>query len=274
MAESYPAPAKLNLFLHVLGRRPDGYHLLETVFRFIDFSDSLRFVLRDDGVIRRIGAESLLPGEDLCVCAARALQQAAGSRMGVEIFLEKRIPIGAGLGGGSSDAATTLLALNRLWQINWSRERLQRVALQLGADVPIFILGESAYAEGVGERLSPIALPPRWYVVLTPPVAVPTREIFADPELTRNSRPITMTAFSIGQGRNDLEPVACRRYPVIGEYLEWLSRYGTARMTGSGGAVFAAFAAEDEARSVFKRLPSSMQGFVARGLDHHPLRDS
>jgi 4-diphosphocytidyl-2-C-methyl-D-erythritol kinase len=271
---AYPAPAKLNLFLHVIGRRSDGYHLLETLFRFIDCCDQLRFAARDDDVIKRAGAEAILPERDLCVRAAQTLQREAGCPLGVDIFLEKRIPVGAGLGGGSSDAATTLLALNRLWEINWPRERLMQIALQLGADVPVFIFGEAAFAQGIGEQLTAYPLPPQHYVVLTPPVVVSTAEIFADPQLTRNSPPLKMSAFSMGHGRNDLEPVACRRNPVIAEHLQWLNQFGDARMTGSGGAVFAAFDSEPQAREVIERLPASMQGFVARSLDRHPLRDA
>lgn len=268
------APAKLNLFLHVVGRREDGYHLLQTVFRFIDYGDRLSFVRRKDGaVIQR----SPLPGvdaeSDLCVRAARLLQRETGCRLGVEITLEKNLPMGGGLGGGSSDAATTLLALNRLWHLGLNRAQLQELALELGADVPVFVFGQSAFAEGVGEQLQSMVLPPAWYVVLTPPVHVSTPEVFASPELTRDTIPVKIAPFSSGQGHNDLEPVVCRKYPVVAEYLGWLKRYGDARMTGSGACVFAAFGSEQEAVQVFaERLPH-MQGFVACGLDRHPLFD-
>jgi 4-diphosphocytidyl-2-C-methyl-D-erythritol kinase len=270
----YPAPAKLNLFLHVVGRRPDGYHLLQSVFRFVDFGDSLAFAVREDGAVRRTNAlPGLDPERDLCVRAARLLQEASGCRLGVDITLEKRLPMGGGLGGGSSDAATTLLALNRLWGLNLSREALQRLGLKLGADVPVFIFGESAFAEGVGEILQPVALPPAWYVVLVPPVGVPTAEIFSSEELTRDTIPIKIAAFSTGYGHNDLEPVVCRKYPQVAATLAWLKAFGDARMTGSGACVFAGFATEQEARAVFAQRPSDVEGFVARGLDQHPLRN-
>lgn len=270
----YPAPAKLNLFLHVVGRRPDGYHLLQSVFRFVDFGDSLAFSVREDGAVRRTNAlPGLDPERDLCVRAARLLQEASGCRLGVDITLEKRLPMGGGLGGGSSDAATTLLALNRLWRLNLSREALQRLGLQLGADVPVFVFGESAFAEGVGEILQPVALPPAWYVVLVPPVGVPTAEIFRSEELTRDTIPIKMAAFSTGYGHNDLEPVVCRKYPQVAETLAWLKAFGDARMTGSGACVFAGFATEQEAHAVFAQRPGEVEGFVARGLDQHPLRN-
>jgi 4-diphosphocytidyl-2-C-methyl-D-erythritol kinase len=269
-----PAPAKLNLFLHVVGRRPDGYHLLQSVFRFVDYGDELRFAVRDDGAIRRTNVlPGLDPERDLCVRAARLLQEASGCRLGVDITLEKRLPMGGGLGGGSSDAATTLLALNRLWHLNLNRAALQQLGLKLGADVPVFVFGQSAFAEGVGEILQPVALPTAWYVVLTPPVEVPTAEIFASEELTRDTIPIKMAAFSTGYGHNDLEPVVCRKYPQVAETLAWLKAFGDARMTGSGACVFAGFATEREAREAFAQRPENVEGFVARGLDQHPLRD-
>lgn len=274
---TYPAPAKLNLFLHVTGRRADGYHLLQTVFCFIDRSDSLQFKLRADGQILLTQPLADVPPErDLCYRAARLLQTTAGVRQGVEIRLDKRLPIGGGLGGGSSDAATTLIVLNRLWGAGLSRAALMQLGLQLGADVPVFILGDNAWAEGVGERLTPMALDPAWYVVLTPPVCVPTALIFSAPELTRNTLPVTIPGFSAGLGeqiRNDLEPVVVARYPEVGQYLAWLKQYGTARMTGSGACVFAAFSAEQAARQVLAQKPAEIEGFVARGLTQHPLRD-
>lgn len=270
---AYPAPAKLNLFLHVIGRRADGYHLLQSVFRFVDFGDTLHFTVREDGVIRRVNA---LPGvaaeQDLCVRAARALQEAGGCKLGADITLEKRLPMGGGLGGGSSDAATTLLALNRLWNLNLERAALQALGLKLGADVPVFVFGQSAFAEGVGEILQAITLPPAWYVVLQPPVAVPTIEIFRDKELTRDTIPLKIAAFSTGHGHNDLQPVVCRKYPEVAASLAWLMQHGDARMTGSGACVFAGYATEEEARAVFARRPAGIEGFVAKGLDDHPLR--
>jgi 4-diphosphocytidyl-2-C-methyl-D-erythritol kinase len=268
----FPAPAKLNLFLHVVGRRQDGYHLLQTAFRFIDYGDELTFAMRADGVIRRITPMEGVPAEqDLSVRAARALQQETGCREGADIGIVKRLPMGGGLGGGSSDAATTLIALNRLWRTGLSRERLQRLALGLGADVPVFVFGQNAFAEGVGERLQALQLPPAWYLILVPELAVSTAEIFSAVELTRNTNAITIAAFSVGQGHNDLEPVVCGRYPQVARHLEWLHRYGDARMTGSGACVFCAFDSEEQARRVLLELPADMQGFVARGLDRHPL---
>ncbi|PWB58986.1 MAG: 4-(cytidine 5'-diphospho)-2-C-methyl-D-erythritol kinase [Nitrosomonadales bacterium] len=271
---AYPAPAKLNLFLHVVGRRPDGYHLLQSVFRLIDYGDSLRFRTRSDGqVLRSTGLAGVPPEKDLVVRAARLLQEHTGCTLGVEIAVEKRLPLGGGLGGGSSDAATTLLALNRLWQLHLSRAQLLQLGLQLGADVPVFVFGESAFAEGVGELLQPIHLPPAWYVVLVPPVSVPTAEIFAAPELTRNTTSIKIPLLLTADLHNDLQAVVCRRYPKVAEYLDWLGQHGTARMTGSGACVFAEFGSEDEAIRVLARRPTGWQGFVARGLDRHPLRD-
>ncbi len=277
VAGVFPAPAKLNLFLHVIGRRGDGYHLLQTAFRFIDYGDELSFTVRADGAIRHTNPLAGVPVEhDLSVRAARLLQQEAGCREGVDIAIVKRLPLGGGLGGGSSDAATTLIALNRMWHAGLSRERLQHLALQLGADVPVFVFGRNAFAEGVGERLQELRLPPAWYLILVPELAVSTAEIFSAAELTRNTNAITIAAFSAGlarniPGRNDLEAVVCRRYPQVARHLEWLHRYGDARMTGSGACVFCAFDSEVQARRVLSELPEGMRGFVARGLDRHPL---
>ncbi len=269
-----PAPAKLNLFLHVVGRRPDGYHLLQSVFRFLDYGDELHFSLRADGAVARANPlPGVDPEQDLTVRAARLLQRETGCTLGVDIHLEKRLPMGGGLGGGSSDAATVLLALNRLWELKLPRRELERLGLQLGADVPVFVYGRSAFAEGVGEVLQPVALPPAWYVVLVPPVHVPTPEVFGDRELTRNTIPITIAAFLTGMGRNDLEPVVCRRYPQVAEYLEWLKGFGDARMTGSGACVFAGFSTRSEAAAVMAAKPDSMEGFMAKGMDRHPLYD-
>ena len=279
------APAKLNLFLHVVGRRADGYHLLQTLFRFIDLNDTLHFRLRNDGEIRRVNVIEAVPEEqDLCVRAARLLQKEAGCGLGVDIELEKRIPMGGGLGGGSSDAATTLLALNRLWGLDLSRERLMQLGLSLGADVPVFVFGENAFAEGVGEQLQPYSLPDAWYVVLSPPVHVPTAQIFTHPELTRNTISMTMRAlpkgqaFRVGQNEgvlrlgNDLQAVACKLYPEVATHLEWLAQFAPSLMTGSGACVFAEFATEVEAQAVLQQLPDGMRGFVARGLQQHPLK--
>ena len=281
-----PAPAKLNLFLHVVGRRPDGYHLLQTLFRFIDLQDTLHFSLREDGAVHRTNSvEGVAEDQDLCVRAARLLQSETGCGLGADITIEKRIPMGGGLGGGSSDAATTLIALNRLWSLGLSRTRLIELGLRLGADVPVFIFGENAFAEGVGERLQAFPLPEAWYVVLFPPVQVPTAQIFAHPELTRNADSITMRALSERQSgderqfRNDLQPVVCRLYPEVARYIASLNNLrigngsGKAMMTGSGACVFAEFGSRKQAETVLKHLPQGMRGVVAQGLARHPLHD-
>ena len=275
------APAKLNLFLHVVGRRADGYHQLQTLFRFIDLSDTLHFTLRKDGAVVRLNAVEGVPEEqDLCVRAARMLQQESGCKLGVEISLEKRIPMGGGLGGGSSDAATTLLALNKLWKLGFTRTRLMQLGLRLGADVPVFVFGENAFAEGIGEQLQAFPLPDAWYVVLSPSVHVPTMQIFTHPELTRDTNSITIRALPIGQRfatvgwlGNDLQAVACKLYPEVADYLAILSKFAPARMTGSGACVFAEFDSEVAAQGVLQQLPAEIKGFVARGLARHPLRD-
>ncbi len=274
----YPAPAKLNLFLHVVGRRPDGYHLLQSAFALIDAADRLRFAVRGDGGIRRVSDLPGVPAEsDLVVRAARLLQAETGTALGADIEVEKHLPMGGGVGGGSSDAATTLLALNRLWGTGLSRPALQSLGARLGADVPFFIFGRNAWVEGVGERLAPLELPPAWYLVLVPPVAVPTGEIFAAPELTRDTEPLKMEDFSAhesvgGRFRNDLEKVVAARYPAVREHLQWLSGHGVGRLTGSGACVFARFEDRASAERELKALPRSMTGFVARGLEEHPLR--
>lgn len=268
----YPAPAKLNLFLHVVGRRPDGYHLLQTLFRFVGHGDSLRFSPRDDGCIT---LSRTLPGvpvqSDLTVRAARLLQAETGCRYGAEITVEKRLPMGGGLGGGSSDAATVLVALNHLWRLGLPRRRLQEIGLGLGADVPVFIFGSNAFAEGVGDALQPVGLPPAWYVVLEPPVQVSTAAIFGAPELKRDTPPIQASEWLPGVGGNDMQPVATSRFPEIAECLDWLSAFGPARMTGSGACVFAEFSREEDARAVIARLPKGMRGWAAAGLGEHPL---
>ena len=273
-AVRYPAPAKLNVFLHVVGRRDDGHHLLQTAFTFIDRRDFLTFAPRTDALIVRVdGPSDISPDDDLCIRAARLLQAKTAAHNGVSIGLEKHLPRGAGLGGGSSDAATTLIVLNRLWNINLGREQLQAIGLELGADVPVFIFGHSAFAEGVGEKLTATEVPKAWYVVLTPPVHVPTKTIFADAELTRDSIPIKISDFSSAALRNDLEAVSIRLFPEVGQYLQWLNEYAPARMTGSGSAVFAAFADRTGAEKVLASLPETMQGFVAEGWNIHPLAD-
>ena len=271
----FPAPGKLNLFLHVLGRRADGYHLLQTVFRLIDRCDRVGIAARADGEIRRHEPLAGVPVEaDLCVRAARLLQERCGTRQGADLALEKTLPIAGGLGGGSSDAATTLIVLNRLWGAGLTRDALQKLAAQLGADVPFFVFGENALGEGIGERLSALALPPAWYLVLVPRVALATRDVFSDNALTRNTKPLKIPPFFSGFGANDLEPVALRRSPEIAAHLAWLrARSPQARMTGSGACVFAEFATEQEARALLGELPGAMRGFVARGLERHPLHD-
>ena len=269
-----PAPAKLNLFLHVTGRRADGYHELQTLFRFIDLADTLHFELRTDGAVHRVNdIEGVPEDRDLCVRAARLLQKETGSTLGVDITIEKRIPMGGGLGGGSSDAATVLIALNRLWSLGLTRSRLMEMGLKLGADVPVFIFGENAFAEGVGEKLQAYALPPAWYVVLFPPVHVPTAEIFAHPELTRGSVSIIMRALSTQPLRNDLQAVVCSLYPQVADYIAELGRYGRAMMTGSGACVFAEFGSREKARAVLQQLPGAMRGVAVQGLLRHPLHD-
>lgn len=271
-SSAWPAPAKLNLFLHIVGRRADGYHLLQTVFRLIGCGDELTFSQRSDGEVH---LATTLPGvaedQELSVRAARLLKSHVGVRHGVDIRITKRIPMGGGLGGGSSDAATTLLALNYLWGVGLERVDLASLGLRLGADVPVFLRGRNAFGEGVGERLTDIDLPPAWYVVLTPPVHVRTAEAFAHAGLTEPTKSITISSFSAGFGRNDLEPAVRRRYPIVAAHLEWLGSHGEARMTGSGACVFAEFSTEAGAREVLAKVPAGMRGFVAPGLERHPL---
>jgi 4-diphosphocytidyl-2-C-methyl-D-erythritol kinase len=274
-AHSFPAPAKLNLFLHVTGRRADGYHTLQTLFRFIDLADEIKLTIRPDGVVKRVNElANLTEKQDLCVRAAKMLQQATGVSLGADIHLTKQIPIGGGLGGGSSDAATVLIALNRLWAIDWPRAKLQEWSSRLGADVPVFIFGRSALATGVGEVLTTVTLAPAWYLVLMPQVSVSTAEIFTSRELTRDTNPITMAAFFAGHGRNDLQAVVCDRYPDVARHLEWLRQFGRAAMSGSGACVFCGFDSEHNARAAQAQVPAGMRAVVARGLDRHPLHDT
>jgi 4-diphosphocytidyl-2-C-methyl-D-erythritol kinase len=271
---SWPAPAKLNLMLRIVGRRDDGYHLLQTVFQFLDFGDSLYFEPRDDGQIRRLNAIDGLPqDEDLVVRAARLLQQESGSRMGVDIRLEKRLPMGGGLGGGSSNAATTLVALNHLWNTGHPVEQLAELGLRLGADVPVFVRGRTAWGEGVGERLEPVDIPEPWYLVIVPQCHVSTAEIFSARELTRNAPRTTIRDFLAGSTVNDCLPVVSRRYPEVAEALDWLGQHSEARLTGTGACVFAAFDNESSARAVLDRLPGKYTGFVARGINRSPLME-
>ncbi|WP_321794283.1 4-(cytidine 5'-diphospho)-2-C-methyl-D-erythritol kinase [Caballeronia sp. J97] len=276
------APAKLNLFLHITGRRPDGYHSLQTVFQLLDWGDRLHFRRRDDGVIAR---KTDIPGVpeagDLVVRAARLLQQHTGTKFGVEIEIDKRLPMGAGLGGGSSDAATTLLALNRLWGVDLSREILQNLGLQLGADVPFFVFGQNAFAEGVGEALQAVDLPKRFILVVTPDAHVPTAAIFSEKSLTRDTKVVTMMDFLAQQrsdtnwpdsfGRNDMQAVVAGKYAEVAKVLEWFSNLAPARMTGSGASVFAAFTSRAEAEMAQAKLPASWKSVVTASLDSHPL---
>ena len=271
----WAAPAKLNLFLHVTGRRADGYHELQTVFQLIDLCDTVALAVRDDGAIERPeGPADLPPESDLVVRAARALQNAAGTPLGATLRVRKRIPMGGGLGGGSSDAATTLLGLNRLWGCRLEIEELAALGLPLGADVPVFVRGFSAWAEGVGERLTPLELPERWYVIIHPGVGVSTRDVFQSPELTRNSPVITIRAFFETGGRNDCEPVVRARCPEVAAALDWLSRYAPAQLTGTGSCIFASCATAIEAERIAARVPEEWTSFVARGLNISPAHRS
>jgi len=277
------APAKLNLFLHVTGRRADGYHLLQTAFQLLDHGDLLHFQVRDDGAIRRANAVDGVPEEsDLIVRAARLLQSTMGEKaaahLGAEIAIEKRLPMGGGLGGGSSDAATTLIALNHLWQAGLSQSELMKLGLQLGADVPFFLFGRNAFAEGIGEALTVVNTPNCWYVVIEPGVSAPTAAIFSDPGLTRNTNPVRISDFSnasICFGKNDLQVVATRLFPPIGEAIKWLRQFGEARMTGSGSCVFCAFSHEHQADEVLQAAQETgstqWKVWKAKAIERHPL---
>lgn len=290
------APAKLNLFLHIIGRRADGYHLLQTVFQFIDFYDRLQFTVCEDGIISRQAQLADIDEEaDLTIKAAKLLQRAAKTPLGVTIQIEKNIPLGAGLGGGSSDAATTLIALNSLWQLNFSVEQLAALGLELGADVPVFVRGHAAWAEGVGEQLTAIDLPEPWYLVIVPPCHVSTREIFNTAELTRDAAPIKIRDFLAGRGKQDFtdsgltsagfanikfentefgntfEPVVRSLYPEINKVFGWLSDYAQPRLTGTGACIFAEFESEQLAENIATRLPTQWHGFVAKGVNVSPL---
>lgn len=272
---TWPAPAKLNLFLHVVGRRPDGYHLLQTVFRFIDFADTLHFTPRDDGrIVLATPIPGVPPEQDLVVRAAAALRKVDADKTagGVTIRLEKRLPMGGGLGGGSSDAATTLIALNHLWGCGLPRTALQSIGLTLGADVPIFIHGRNAFAEGIGEHFSDVSLPKEWYLLTVPDVAVPTAAVFGSSQLRRNTPAIVAADWAPGFGHNDLEPVAADLYPEVASHLALLRAMGNARMTGSGACCFTPFEEETAARRAMSALPAGVVAHIVRGLDEHPLR--
>lgn len=268
----WPAPAKLNLFLHINGRRADGYHDLQTVFQLLDWGDEIGIEVTDDPHIERIeGPADIDPATDLAVRAALALQRATGARQGARIRVRKRVPVGGGLGGGSSDAATVLRVLNRLWGTSLTPAELAGLGLALGSDVPIFVHGSSAWAEGRGEKLTPLELPEAWYLVVHPGVAVATAEIFQAPELTRNSPIITIRALSPGQTRNDCEPVVRSRYPAVAAALDWMGARATARLSGTGSCVFASFASAADAERVAARVPDEWSARVARGLNRSPL---
>ena len=274
---AWPAPAKLNLFLHVTGRRADGYHLLQSVFRLLDWGDRIRLRVRDDGDIRRHGASVAGVGEadDLAVRAANALQDAAKIRKGADIIVEKSIPAGAGFGGGSSDAATVLLALNRLWGLDWDSDRLAALGLALGADVPVFVRGHNAWAEGVGERLLPVELPPAWYLLFDPGIHVATRELFQAPELTRDSAPATISDFVSGAVLdNAFEPVLRRREPAVEAAFAMLARVGRPRLTGTGSGCFVEFATRGQAEDAHASLPPGSKAWVAAGAARSPMLDA
>lgn len=269
------APAKLNLFLHITGRRADGYHTLQTLFQLLDYGDAMSFQLHPQGAqalhLQTSGLNSNLPipmEQNLVMRAASKLRAIAGKSLpAVQITLDKRIPVGGGLGGGSANAAMTLLALNTLWGLGLDNEALCAIGTQLGADVPVFIRGQSAWAEGIGEKLEPVAIPPAWYLVITPPCLVSTAEVFCHSDLTRNTPAIKMADFLAGRVRNDCESVTCRLFPEVADALNWLGKFAAARMTGTGASVFAAFSDEDSARKVLQDKPAEWHGFVARGVD-------
>ncbi|HVN42304.1 MAG TPA: 4-(cytidine 5'-diphospho)-2-C-methyl-D-erythritol kinase [Steroidobacteraceae bacterium] len=270
--QPWPAPGKLNLCLHVVGRRPDGYHDLQTAFQFIDLCDEIRFFQRPPGLIERLGKVAGVPeADDLAVRAARLLARSVATMPGVAIEVRKRLPLQGGVGGGSSDAATVLVALNALWDLRRSEEELAILGLQLGADVPVFVRGRAAWAEGVGERLTPVDFPEAIYLLVQPDVAVPTAEVFKAPELTRDSPVITIRGFLTTGGRNDFEPVVRRRFPAVAEALEWLERFAPARLTGTGACVFAPMPDEQSARAALGQLPGRWRGWVVRGCNRSPL---
>lgn len=272
--QTFLAPAKINLFLHITGQRADGYHTLQTVFQLLDFYDTLHIKPTQNGKIKRINEIDGVPAsQDICALAASALQQKTGCKLGLEYMVEKCIPMGGGLGGGSSDAATMLLALNHLWRLGLSRNELMQIGLSLGADVPIFIFGQNAWAEGVGEILSPIDLPEKYYVVLTPPAHVSTAQVFANSTLTKDTKPLKMADFSRDANleifKNDLEVVVCKEFPAVASTLNWLNQYGQARMSGSGASVFTALNSQEKANEILAQKPENVAGFVAKGLVKH-----
>lgn len=259
--------------LHITGKRQDGYHLLQTVFQFIDFNDLLSFNIRDDAVISRVSNwEGIAESDDLLVRAAKLLQQESACRLGAEINLQKKIPVGAGLGGGSSDAATTLVALNHLWGLEFSVEKLASIGLKLGADLPVFIHGQAAWAEGIGELLTPMTVAKSWYFVIHPNCFVATQAVFHATDLTCDTPPIKIRDFLEGGGHNDCESVVRDLYPQVAEALDWLDQFAVARITGTGACVFAGFETQQQAESVYEKLPQGWEGLVAKGLNYSPLQ--
>jgi 4-diphosphocytidyl-2-C-methyl-D-erythritol kinase len=271
--EAWPAPGKLNLFLHVVGRRDDGYHLLQTAFQFIDLADEIRFFRRPDGVIERLGdVPGVAPEADLTVRAARRLaSRAAVGLPGVAIEVTKRLPMQGGVGGGSSDAATILVALNELWGLGLDDDELAGLGLELGADVPVFVRGRAAWAEGVGEQLTAVDFPEHVYLLVRPDATVSTADVFKAPELTRDSPATTIQGFLMAGGRNDCEPVVRKRFPAVAEALDWLGRIAPARLTGTGSCVYAAMPDEAGARAALNQLPARWSGYVVRGMNRSPL---
>ena len=274
MATGWPAPAKLNLTLRILGRRADGYHRLQTLFQFLDVGDDLHLTVRPDGQIRLLIPVPGVPDEEnLVVRAARLLQAVTGCQLGVDLRLDKRLPQGGGLGGGSSDAATTLVALNQLWGTGLGEDELAELGLALGADVPVFVRGRAAWGEGVGERLTPVMVPECWFLVMTPPCMVTTADVFRHPKLTRNSPSITIADFISGDDRNDCLEVVRGGFPPVARAIDWLDGFARARLTGTGACVFASFSSRTEAEDVLLQAPAELPGFVARGLNRSPLLD-
>jgi len=265
------SPAKLNLMLHITSQRDDGYHNLQTAFQFIDLNDTLTFNKTDRKIQRISGNEQVAEKDDLIIKAAKLLQQHGSTTQGVDISIHKNIPMGGGLGGGSSNAATTLMALNYLWDLQLNSNELQQIGLQLGADIPVFIFGQNAWAEGVGEELKAIKLPKIWFLIIHPQVFVSTGQIFSSKHLTRDCHPITIRAFLEGSGRNVCEPVACELYPEIQNAIDWLNQFSPARMTGTGACIFANFDSAEKANIVKSQIPEKWTGFVAKGLNENPV---
>lgn len=272
ISRHWPAPAKINLMLHFIGLRQDGYHLLQTVFQLLDRNDFLDFHIRQDGVIScQVNGAGIAEADNLVTRAALAIQQESNCRLGVDITLQKKLPIGAGLGGGSSDAATTLVALNHLWELEFSVSHLADIGLKLGADIPIFIHGNSAWAEGIGEQLTVITLPSGWYLVVQPDCHVSTAQIFGSADLTRNTPAIRICDFLKNGGHNDCQSVVSSLYQQVAEVLDWLNQFAVAKITGTGACIFASFEQQQQAESIYRKLPQGWNGFVAKGLDYSPL---